>query len=191
MSFQKNDTDKNRLELLDYDFVEGIGRILTFGAIKYEAWNWQKAGSDEDLERLRGALMRHSMAYMRGEKLDPETGESHLSHMGCCMMFLDYFDRQKAIDKDTEITTSIDATPTHAEKQGDIRAVRRWLENSPFSFRNIDTDGGLIFNNHDTGTQFAMKNYNHFFDWLVKKHPEVYIRNGGSRAFAEKVANES
>lgn len=96
--FMKFDTKKNRLELIDYDYVEGIGEILTFGAEKYAAWNWQKANSDEDRERLVGAMMRHAMAYAKGEKLDPESGKSHLYHMGCCQMFLDYFDR-----KDIEI----------------------------------------------------------------------------------------
>jgi hypothetical protein len=92
--FKKDDSAKNRLELVDYKFVEGIGEILTFGAEKYAAWNWQKASSDEDRERLKGAMMRHAMAYMNGEKVDPESGKSHLYHMGCCQMFLDYFDRK-------------------------------------------------------------------------------------------------
>lgn len=93
--FLKNDTEKNRLELLDYDYIEGIAEILTFGAKKYAAWNWQKAGSADDIERIKGAMMRHASAYMKGQKLDPETGKSHLYHMGCCQMFLDYFDRKE------------------------------------------------------------------------------------------------
>ncbi len=99
-TFQKHDAEKNRLELLDYDFIEGIGKILTFGAEKYEADNWKKAGSDEDLRRVRGAMMRHAFAYMNGEKTDPETGESHLYHMACCQMFLDYFDRIEALEEE-------------------------------------------------------------------------------------------
>lgn len=91
--FSKFDNEKNRLELLEPEFILGIGRILTYGAKKYAAWNWRKVDSIEDLDRIKGATLRHMMAYMGGEKLDPETGESHLYHIGCNLMFLDYFDR--------------------------------------------------------------------------------------------------
>ena len=183
-NFRKNDTNKNRLELIEPCFIEGLGAVLTFGADKYMAFNWQKAGSPEDLLRIKGALMRHELAYAKGEKVDPETGLSHLYHMACNLMFLDYFDRM-----DAEITASIDTVPT--KDPSDIDSIIRWLENSDFSFRNIDEEGDFIFNNHNTNTQFAMQNYNQFFAWLVRHHPEVYIRNGGSRAYADKVADES
>jgi len=91
--FKKFDGSKNRLELIEPEFVEGLGRVLTFGAEKYEAHNWKKATLDEDCERIYGALMRHLLAYRKGEKLDPETNESHLYHATCNLMFLDYFDR--------------------------------------------------------------------------------------------------
>ena len=93
--FMKNDTKKNRLELIEPKFIEGLGAVLTFGAEKYEAYNWVNASSTEDIERIKGALMRHWFAYMDGERLDPETGLSHLHHISCNLMFLDYFDRSQ------------------------------------------------------------------------------------------------
>lgn len=93
--FLKDDNNKIRLELLDFRFVEGIGEILTMGAKKYEANNWQKA---EDASRYEGALLRHLAAYMKGEKVDPESGLPHVYHMGCNLMFLDYFDRKETND---------------------------------------------------------------------------------------------
>ncbi len=92
--FMKDDTQKNRLELIEPEFIEGLGAVLTVGAKKYKAYNWMKAGAKEDIERIKGALMRHWFAYMRGEKLDPETGLSHLHHMTCNLMFLNHFDRK-------------------------------------------------------------------------------------------------
>ena len=94
VAFMKHDDDKNRLELIDPVFIEGLGKVLTFGAEKYDAWNWQKASSHEDRERIYGALQRHLSAYRKGEKFDSETGLSHLYHAQCNMMFLDYFDRK-------------------------------------------------------------------------------------------------
>lgn len=92
--FQKFDGQKNRLELIEPNFILGLGKVLTFGAEKYEAWNWQKADSKEDQERIMGAMLRHLMAYSSGEKKDPETGESHLYHAAFGLMVLDYFDKQ-------------------------------------------------------------------------------------------------
>lgn len=92
--FIKHDNGKNRLELIEPEFIEGIGKIVTFGAAKYQPHNWKKASSPEDRDRIFGALLRHLLAYHKGDHIDDETGESHLYHAACNLMFLDYFDRQ-------------------------------------------------------------------------------------------------
>jgi hypothetical protein len=91
----KFDDAKIRVELIDPNFILGISKILTFGAKKYAANNWKKGSTDEDQQRYLGAALRHLLAYMDGQKIDPESGESHLYHLGCNLMFLDYFDRQQ------------------------------------------------------------------------------------------------
>lgn len=80
----KHDQDKNRLDLLSSTWVEGVGKVLTFGARKYSANNWR---SGLARSRLLGACLRHVFAYLRGEDLDPETGLLHLYHASCCLMF--------------------------------------------------------------------------------------------------------
>jgi len=95
--FMKFDSDKIRVELMEPEFILGVGKIVTFGAKKYEANNWKKGSSEEDIQRYLGAAMRHLLAYMNGEKNDPESGESHLYHLSCNAMFLDYFDRRNDI----------------------------------------------------------------------------------------------
>ena len=81
----KFDSDKTQVELLDAEWLEGVGRILTFGAQKYAADNWRNGLS---YRRLIGACLRHTFAFARGETVDSETGESHLLHASCCLMFL-------------------------------------------------------------------------------------------------------
>lgn len=39
--------------------------------------------------------MRHLTAWWGGEKSDPESGEHHLAHLGCCVIFLLWFDLTK------------------------------------------------------------------------------------------------
>lgn len=80
----KNDQEKTRLELLSSTWLMGVGAVLTFGAKKYAAHNWRKGIT---LSRLLGACLRHVIAFLGGEDLDPETGLSHLYHASCCLMF--------------------------------------------------------------------------------------------------------
>lgn len=88
----KNDQDKNRLDLIEPEFIEGVGEVLTFGAKKYEPNNWQKVEDAED--RYYAAAMRHLMAYRKGSKPDPESGLSHLKHAATNIMFLMHFERE-------------------------------------------------------------------------------------------------
>lgn len=85
MTGTKYDQEKPRMDLLDADALEGLAKVLTFGANKYAAHNWRKGVSNS---RLIAALMRHLFAISRGEEIDPESGLPHIDHLGCCWMFL-------------------------------------------------------------------------------------------------------
>lgn len=81
----KHDHGKPRVELLPSVPLLMIADVLGFGAQKYAAHNW-RGGVDQS--RLIGAAMRHLLAYNDGEDTDPESGLSHLAHLGCCVLFL-------------------------------------------------------------------------------------------------------
>ena len=88
----KDDKEKNRLDLIEPEFIEGIGGVLTFGANKYEPNNWQKVEDAEN--RYYAAALRHLIAWRKGEKTDTESGLSHLDHVACNIMFLKHFERE-------------------------------------------------------------------------------------------------
>ena len=90
---QKDDKEKNRLDLIEPEFIEGVGKVLTFGANKYEPNNWQKVEDAKD--RYYAAALRHLIAWRKGEKTDPESGLSHLDHVACNIMFLQHFEREE------------------------------------------------------------------------------------------------
>ena len=90
---QKDDKEKNRLDLIEPEFIEGVGKVLTFGADKYEPNNWQKVEDAKD--RYYAATLRHLIAWRKGEKTDPESGLSHLDHVACNIMFLQHFEREE------------------------------------------------------------------------------------------------
>ena len=89
---RKDDQEKNRLDLIEPEFIEGVGKVLTFGADKYEPNNWQKVEDAED--RYYAAALRHLIAWRKGEKTDPESGLSHLDHVACNIMFLQHFEKE-------------------------------------------------------------------------------------------------
>lgn len=81
----KFDHGKPPYHLLPPDFLHAIVKILAFGATKYGDRNWEKGMA---WHRPFSACMRHLWAWWRGDQADPETGESHLWHAACCIMFL-------------------------------------------------------------------------------------------------------
>ena len=94
---QKFDQDKIRMELLAPEGLEGIAEVLTFGSKKYGDRNWEKG---IEYSRVFGAIMRHLWAWWKGEKLDPETGLSHLSHAACGLMFLQTYETRGMTELD-------------------------------------------------------------------------------------------
>lgn len=89
---RKDDSEKIQLALVDPEFVEGVGAVLTFGSRKYEPYNWQKGIS---YHRVFSACLRHLYAWWKGERNDPETGLSHLYHCSANLLFLAYYERNK------------------------------------------------------------------------------------------------
>jgi hypothetical protein len=90
MKAKKFNMGKNRLDLLPFDALEEIGKVLTYGAKKYAPDAWRKVPNAKT--RYEAALLRHLSAYKRGEQFDEESGLSHISHAACNALFLIYFE---------------------------------------------------------------------------------------------------
>ena len=85
-SVDKDDKGKTDFSLVDSSFEEGIAEVLTFGAAKYSPHSWKKLENAKD--RYYAALRRHLCAYRKGERIDSESGLSHLLHVATNCMFL-------------------------------------------------------------------------------------------------------
>jgi hypothetical protein len=88
------DQDKPDWSLIPMEALEEVVKVLEFGAKKYHRDNW-RTGDGFRYSRVINSLLRHTYAWMRGEDLDPESGFSHLAHMGCNVLFLLYYNRYK------------------------------------------------------------------------------------------------
>jgi len=83
---KKHDIGKLRWDLLPLDAPEAIVKVLTYGAEKYGADTWQDLPNGKD--RYFSALMRHLVAWRRGETHDAESGLPHIDHVLCNAAFL-------------------------------------------------------------------------------------------------------
>lgn len=88
----KYDDGKLPLDLWSPYALEETARVLAFGAVKYQPYNWAKGIK---YSRVFSALLRHLWAFWRGQKLDEETGIHHLAHAMCCLMFLLHYEMNR------------------------------------------------------------------------------------------------
>jgi hypothetical protein len=89
----KQTTGKTEWHLLPWREVEEVVQVMMHGNTKYAEESW-KLVQDKEKPYFSAAL-RHIMAWMRGEKQDPESGRSHLAHAVCCLLILMWDDNNK------------------------------------------------------------------------------------------------
>jgi hypothetical protein len=97
---------KPQWSLVDFDALEGLVRVLEAGLDEYPKDNWKKGMPTLEICE---SILRHTFAYMRGEDIDPKSGEWHSDHIQSNAMFLSYmmkyrpeFDNRR-IDKAKEL----------------------------------------------------------------------------------------
>ena len=75
------------LELIPPSAYVSLGRVMTYGAMKYGPNSWQLV----ELERYIGALLRHLVAFLKDPTgVDEESGLLHIEHVFCNAMFLNH-----------------------------------------------------------------------------------------------------
>ena len=84
----KHDGSKAPMELLSHNALIEIANVFGYGRTKYGAHNYR---GGLRWSRVIGAAYRHLGAFNSGEDLDPESGLSHVAHLGACaIMLLDF-----------------------------------------------------------------------------------------------------
>ena len=84
---------KLQWSMIDFKSLEGMVKVLEMGAQKYSRNNW-KLGMP--VTQVCESLMRHLFAFMSGEDKDPESGESHMSHVLVNAMFVEYIMKERS-----------------------------------------------------------------------------------------------
>jgi hypothetical protein len=81
----KYDAGKPDYSLLPLWALEGVVKVMMYGAQKYSRDGWQQ-GSVDDVKRYEAAALRHRAAIQSGQVNDPESGLRHADHELCSMM---------------------------------------------------------------------------------------------------------
>ncbi len=80
------DDGKPPLAQLPPEGIRAVARVQAYGNSKYGSYHdWRKG---MEASRVVSCAMRHLMAYMDGETTDPESGQPHLAHAACRILFL-------------------------------------------------------------------------------------------------------
>lgn len=112
--------DKDRWDLLPTDAVEQVVKVLTAGAKKYKARNWERGMA---WSICQASMARHTAKWAMGARRDSESGLPHMAHVACNALFLLAYELRSM------------------EKQDDVepmlRTARRELEGS-FVWRASD-----------------------------------------------------
>ena len=108
---RKDDKNKLRFDLIRPEFEEELVRVLTIGANRYGANNWQQV--DDFDNRYYAALRRHLNAWRRGKKLNIEDGQIlyHMAQVAVNAMFLLWGDMNA--DSNVPQPKNIDPTKTN------------------------------------------------------------------------------
>lgn len=90
----KYDAGKPDWTLVPFEALAGVVRVMqkVIDAGKYPRDNWRRVENGE--QRYKAGGMRHRFARLAGESHDPETGELHIDHELCCLIFERWFAMQ-------------------------------------------------------------------------------------------------
>lgn len=84
---------KPRVSLISPWALLGLAQVFTFGAVKYAAWNWAKGLSWAETV---DSLLRHLLAFLQGEDVDPESGLPHIDHVQWNAHVLSHFQKTRS-----------------------------------------------------------------------------------------------
>jgi hypothetical protein len=80
----KFDNGKPQIDLIPYEAIEEIAKVLTFGCEKYGEANW---ANGIEMRRLLSAAYRHLGKFNAGEDIDDESQTIHLANAAANLCF--------------------------------------------------------------------------------------------------------
>lgn len=85
--------------LLPVEALKQESLVWMMGEKKYSRWNWKKLWGDKTIDVVMASAMRHSLAIMDGELVDPESGLPHAAHVRANMAMIIHYMKQEGMIK--------------------------------------------------------------------------------------------
>lgn len=96
---RKDDKGKLRYDLIPPYAMEELARVYTIGAAKYGDHNWRQGMT---WGRVFRAMLSHAFKFWRGQSIDPDDGQLHLSSVAWCAFTLIEYNRLKVGQDDRQ-----------------------------------------------------------------------------------------
>ncbi len=106
----KHDAGKAPISLIPVEALLGEAEVFAFGAKKYGRHNFRKG---MDHSRVLDATLRHILAIINGEDIDPESGKPHWAHARCGLAMYAFY-QSHGIGNDDRWKPEKAATPIRA-----------------------------------------------------------------------------
>ena len=82
---ERKNEGKLPVELLPASGLIAVAKVLEQGAKKYAPRNWERGMK---WMICYACILRHLLKWLQGEKVDSESGLSHMAHIACNAFFL-------------------------------------------------------------------------------------------------------
>jgi hypothetical protein len=118
----KFDDGKLQWHLLPMQLLAGVVEVLMAGARKYAAWNWTRG---MPYTRAMNAAQRHINAFAAGEDFDKDSGQHHIDHAICCLIFLRHFtiNGGGALDDRFDLSTAVIRSGLSEERLASLKTM--------------------------------------------------------------------
>lgn len=83
----RHNSGKPKWHLVDLESLTPLVRVLEYGAVKYEPFNWKKEMSRED---ILDSMMRHMVSLLSNKEIDEESKQHHIGHIMANAMFYSF-----------------------------------------------------------------------------------------------------
>lgn len=128
---------KTRFDLLPWDSIEDVAKVLQSSVEKYGEFTWQGKSVYGDIQ----AMLRHVIAYMQGDKID-ESGHHALAHAVVRCLFILHKERRESVDIKPEIVgvvnDNIDSLITGSPKTWE--GLQKSMNTEDWPWHMLDND---------------------------------------------------
>jgi len=87
-------TEKLRYDLIPWDSVTEIARVMT--AANLTGTHGEDSWKTMDPKKNKQSILRHLMAYLNGEVIDPQFNLMHLSHLATRLLFEIQYEKERS-----------------------------------------------------------------------------------------------